>query len=261
MMIELSSENLNQIKNLINHNTPNFPVVMAVIENRNPGKIWVDQLTNPTVCLVISNGGYSFIGKQNEINTQMLLDMIEILKQNKPIKLIWKAGDIPISHFINAGFNPIERIQYHHETINNGDTSHIDLICKSLPNDCTVKFINERLIKQSRWSSYIKLFYGSEDNFLKNGFGLALIKNDEIISEAFACYIGGNYVETGSVTDENLRGKGYATLIRAFFIKECLARSLIPISSCNVDNPASAKASLKLGFQEEMRYQFLMYKS
>lgn len=257
-MLKLLFENFHLVKNIFDLNTPNLPVVMSVIEGNNPGKIWVDQFINPIVCLVITNGSYSFIGKRQEINEQTLLDIIEILKQNKPIKLIWKSNEISVTPFINAGFIPAERIHFHHPQIKNGDTSQIDNICSKLPTDCVVKIIDADLLKKSGWLSYLKLFYGSEKNFLKNGFGLALIQNGEIISEAFACYIGGNLVETGSVTNEKYRSKGYATLVRAFLIKECLSRNLQPISSCYLNNPASAKASEKLGFEEEFRYEFLL---
>lgn len=85
-----------------------------------------------------------------------------------------------------------------------------------------------------------------------------MLKNGELVSEAFACCIGGGFVETGSVTAEEHRCKGYATIIRAFLIKETLSRNLQPITSCNVDNIGSAKASEKLGFKEYNRYWFLV---
>lgn len=258
MMIELPLTKFSRVTHFFDNKTPNLPVVMSVIEGRNPGKIWVDHLEYPSIFLVITNGSYSFIGKQNKINIASILEIIEILKINKPIKLIWKPNDLSFSPFKNAGFVPVERIQFYNPAILNGDTILIDTICNSLPQDCEIKLINATLLKQSRWLSYIKLFYGNEENFLKNGFGLALIKNDELISEAFACFFGGNLVETGSVTSEKYRGKGYATIIRAFLIKECLSRNLQPVTSCNLDNLASAKASQKLGFKEGLRYRFLI---
>lgn len=257
-MIELALTEFSRVTHFFDNTIPNFAVVMSVIEGHNPGKIWVNQFKNPTICLVIANCHDAFIGKQNEINFATVLEIIEILKTNKPINLILKPQDLTISLFKNAGFVPLERIQFYNPAIMKGDTTLIDAICKSLPQDCEVKLINATLLKQSRWLSYINLFYGNEDNFLKNGFGLALIKNGELISEAFACFIGGNLVETGSVTSEKYRGKGYATIIRAFLIKECLSRNLQPVTSCNLDNPASAKASQKLGFKEVSRYQFLI---
>jgi len=257
-MIELSLEKFSQATLFFDKNTPNSPVVMAVIEGNNPGRIWVDQLENPSICLVITHGGYSFIGKRGEIKELLILEIIEILKKNKPIKLIWELNDPLLGLFEKAGFTHDDRIQFYHPAIINHDLTHIDAICKRLPSDCEIKLIDASLLKKSNWLPFIKQIYGNEANFLKNGYGLALIQNDELISEAFACYIGGGYVETGSVTSEKYRGKGYATIIRAFLIKESLSRNLQPATSCNADNIGSAKASEKLGFKEEKRYWFLV---
>lgn len=257
-MIELSLKNFSLVNSFFDKNMPNFPVVMAVIEGNNPGKIWVDQLENPSICLVITNGGYSFIGKSGELKEFLILEAIEIFKKNKPIKLICELNDPLCEIFEKAGFTHIDRIQFYHPAIINHDLKHIDAICERLPSDCEVKLIDASLLKKSNWLSFIKQIYGNEENFLRNGYGLAIIQNDELISEAFACYIGGNYVETGSVTSEKYRGKGYATIARAFLIKESLSRNLHPATSCNADNIGSAKASEKLGFLEEKRYWFLV---
>lgn len=257
-MIELPIEKFSQITSFFDKKTPNFPVVMAVIEGNNPGRIWVDQLANSSICLVITKAGYSFISKIGEIKESRILEIIEILTKNKPIKLVWELDNQLINLFEKSGFTHVDRIQFYHPAIINHDLTHIDAICKRLPSDCEIKLIDASLLKKSNWLSFIKQIYGNEENFLRNGYGLALIKNDELISEAFACYIGGNYVETGSITSEKYRGKGYATIVRAFLIKESLSRNLQPATSCNADNIGSAKASEKLGFKEEKRYWFLV---
>lgn len=256
-MIELPSEKFSQITFFFDKNTTNFPVVMAVIEANNPGRIWVDQLINPSICLVITNGGYSFIGKKAEIKESLVLELIEILINNKPIKLISALNNPLLSLFEKSGFTCIERIQFYHPAIIKHDFTRINAICKRLPSDCEIKLIDETLLKKSNWLSFIKQIYGSEENFLENGYGLALIQDSELISEAFACYIGGNYVEAGYVTSEKYRGEGYAAIVTAFLIKESLSRNLQPATSCNADNRGSAKTSQKLGFEEEKRYCFL----
>ena len=93
---------------------------------------------------------------------------------------------------------------------------------------------------------------------MKNGFGLALIKDDEIVSEAFACYIGGGFAEIGYITSEKYRGKGYVTLAAAFLMRKCLSRGLVPIASCNAENLASARTCQKLGYISKP-YQFLVF--
>lgn len=83
------------------------------------------------------------------------------------------------------------------------------------------------------------------------------MKKGLIISEAHACYVGGGMVETGSITHENYRNNNFATIVRSHLINDCFARHLVPISSCEEANIASARVSKKLGFEEQMRYQFL----
>lgn len=257
IMLELVLENFPKVASFFDKSIPNFPVVMAVIEGNNPGRIWVDRLDKPTTCLVMTKAGYSFLGKTENVNEFLILEAIEILKANKPVKLIWEYNDSLTPLFDAAGFTQIDRIQFNHPAIINHDLTHIDAICRRLPSSCEVKQIDANLLQKSNWLSFIKLIYGSEENFLTKGYGLALLQNGELISEAIACYIGGHYVETGSVTSEHFRNQGFATIIRAFLIKESLARNLQPATSCNADNIGSAKASMKLDYVEEKRYLFL----
>ena len=256
-MIEIPLEKFSHVASFFDKDTPNYPVVMGVIEANNPGRIWVDELAHPSICLVITNAGYSFIGKNNAVKDSLILDAIEILKSLKPIKLIWESNDPLTNLFEKAGFAHVDRIQFHHPAIVNHDLTSIDTICKSLPVDCEVKLIDAMLLQQSNWLTFIKLIYGNEENFLKKGYGLALLQNGELVSEAIACYIGGGHVETGSVTSEKFRSKGFATIIRAFLIKESVSRNLHPATSCNADNIGSVRASKKLGFIDDRRYLFL----
>src|SRR5579862_9557514 len=120
-MIELSQEKFLKIVSFFDKNMPNFPVVMSVIEGNNPGKIWVNQLENPSICLVMTNDGYSFIGKKGKIKEFLILEVIEILKKNKPIKLICEINDPLIDLFEKSGFTNVERIQFYHPAIINHD--------------------------------------------------------------------------------------------------------------------------------------------
>lgn len=259
-MQELSQESFHKVRHFFDESIPNLPVPLAVIEKHNPGKIWVNSLTNPSICLLVTPPGYSFLKNSIEIDAQSMQDIIAILKTYKLIKLARKKNEFPLTPFLNAGFSPLERIQFTYPNLMHGNTKLIDEICATRQADCEVKAIDASLIKELQWSDVIKLFYGDVENFLRVGFGVALLKNNQLISEAFACYIGGTFVETGSVTKEEYRRQGYATIIRAYLIKECLARNLEPISSCDAINVGSARASIKLGFQENFRYQFLIYK-
>lgn len=161
-MIELSQSQFSKVTFLFDKSTTNYPVVMAVIEGNNLGRVWVDQLIKPSICLVIASGGYSFIGKKSNIKNSLILEAIAILKENKPIKLICELNDPLTGVFESAGFSKIDRILFHHPAIINHDLTHIDAICKRLPSDCAIKTIDAALLKKSNWYSFIIEIYGSE---------------------------------------------------------------------------------------------------
>ncbi|HEV2613135.1 MAG TPA: GNAT family N-acetyltransferase [Gammaproteobacteria bacterium] len=258
-IIELSPDKYSLALDFFDKSHPNYPVAMAVFEGNNPGQLWVDKLIDPSVCLLITHAGYSFIKtKQNNISEPVFSAIVEILKKHNP-KVVCQPMDFIAVKLKKQGFVPRQnsspcRIHFNHA----GEMTLINKLCETLPSDCEVKKINAELLKKSSWLNYLTLFYGTEENFLQKGFGFALVRDAEIVSEAFACYIGGNCVEIGYVTSEHHRGKGYAPIVSAFLLKEIFNRGLSPIASCDVSNPASAKTAQSLGFEENMRYDFLV---
>jgi hypothetical protein len=252
MQLKLLSPNqYSSVTSLFDQGEPNYPVAMSVIEKNYPGSVWVDNESNLTVCMVIAGGGYSFVkGTASRVATYFPF-IVDQLKANNA-KVVCRLNDPLMIHLAQAGFSVRERLHFQH----GGDMSIVDNVCSTLQPDCQVKFIDGDLIARSSWIGFIRLCWGNESAFLEHNFGLALMRGDEILSEAFACCVGGGFVETGSVTAEPYRRQGFATLIRAFLLRELHLRKLTPISSCNADNLGSAKASAKLGFIQDMRYQF-----
>ena len=60
------------------------------------------------------------------------------------------------------------------------------------------------------------------------------------------------------VIDEKEQGKGYATQVVSFMISELAKRNIYPEWSCNIDNTASLKTGLKLGFEIADYYTLLV---
>ena len=248
-MKQLMQPDFYKVKNLYSKDIPNYPVVMAIIEGNNPGKIWVDNVEHPSQSLVISSGSYSFISGDT---VQASEETLNILIANKPIKLIYDINNAP--HFSLDSFEKINRIQFYYPE---NSFAKCKQFMSQTPTGFEIRPIDNELFKKSNWYNYLLLFYGSIENYVKNGFGYCLVKEGQIISEAHACYVGGGMVETGSVTHEDYRNNNLATIVRAHLINECLSRHLIPISSCDEANIGSARVSQKLGFKEQLRYQFL----
>lgn len=249
LMNQLMKSDFYKVKNLYSDDIPNYPVVMAIIEGNNPGKIWVDNTNNPSQSLVISAGSYSFLSGDTIQSSE---EAFNILRSNKPIKLIYHINDAP--PFLVDSFEKINRIQFYYPEYSFNKCKQF---MSQTPLGFEIRPCDKDLFNKSNWYHYLLLFYGSIENYVKNGFGYCLLKNGQIISEAHACYVGGGMVETGSVTYEGYRNNNLATIVRAHLINECFVRNLVPISSCDETNIASIRVSQKLGFEEHMRYQFL----
>lgn len=258
MMIEILTEQFYLAKPFFSSVLPNYPVVMGVLERNNTGRVWFNNLICPTCCLVIATPGYSFIGHSHNMSRADLGKVIKLLKEHAPVKLITQKTEENINLFKEAGFSLIDRIEFINPNFQNEE--FFDSIVNKLPKEYKVESINSNLLKKSNWSEFVISMYGGRNNFLTKGFGFAITLNHEIVTEAFACYIGGGYVETGSVTHEKFRGKGFATIVRALLIKEILKRSLLPVTTCDESNFGSKKASMKLGYIENRRYYFLTFK-
>ncbi len=86
-----------------------------------------------------------------------------------------------------------------------------DLINGGLPNDFEIRDIDKELIKKIDSREDIESYCGSLENFLARGFGICLMQNGEIVSEAYAPYVTVKNVELATFTKETHRGHGYAT--------------------------------------------------
>jgi RimJ/RimL family protein N-acetyltransferase len=129
----------------------------------------------------------------------------------------------------------------------------------SLPEGLEVRPLDRQLLERCQWRDEIEFFCDSLDNFLVNGIGLAVMRGDEIISEAYATSLGETNAEIGAVTRAAYRGRGYASSACAHLIQACAQRGYRAYWSCDADNAASAQVARKLGFQREMAYQVLEY--
>lgn len=247
------------IRDFFSEQQVNYPVLMSVIEENNPGDIFLDNFTCPSICLVIAAGGYTFIGHKKDLVDESISQIVSILKNYSLIKVVVENNWPYQLAFKCNGFESVERVQFSHPEIEGSLTGKFDDICKCLPENFQVRTIDKQILEQSPWQHYIEMFFGNGKQFFNKGFGLALCNNQKVVSEAYALFNGGGYIETGSVTHPGFEKKGYATLIRAFLIKEILKKHLKPASSCNLDNPGSYKSSIKLGFEEKTHYQFLVY--
>lgn len=91
-------------------------------------------------------------------------------------------------------------------------------------------------------------FWDTSDEFEARGAATALLYRGALASAAFASFVMDDYLELGIETYEPFRGKGFALHACAVLINYCLKRGLEPVWACRLDNHASYRLALRLGF-------------
>ena len=104
------------------------------------------------------------------------------------------------------------------------------------------------------WRSRMPAGYRMESTGVVAGdprFGVRLMKDDVVLSECTAVFVGRGEAEIDIHTDENHRNLGLGTLTASAFLEECLARGLRPSWTCWPEREASIALAKKLGFVEQ----------
>ncbi len=86
------------------------------------------------------------------------------------------------------------------------------------------------------------------------------MRDEEILAEAYAPFIGRGVAEVGMVTPEAHRGQGLATMAIAWLAVPLAARGLTMYWSCDAANAASVRVAEKLGFGAPRPYRILLYR-
>lgn len=169
-----------------------------------------------------------------------------------------RAIDIAIPMTTHANYPMIYcHPRYHHLFIEKNWDFHLraemrleqPLRALSIKNGFEIQAIESLdFFKQCFWFKETSERYGSPEQFLKHGKGYALCKAGHILSEAYTDYLGGGYMEIGVVTHPNYRGQGFGSQIASHLISKCLEENHIPNWSCQINNRASMKVALKIGF-------------
>jgi RimJ/RimL family protein N-acetyltransferase len=238
---------------LFDQTVPDNPVLWAVLRGRHAGRAWVDDVRNPSQCVLRTDAILTFVSRQ--ISQTFLKAAIPHLRRIGSVWLVWSPE---MSSRLRAPEATCitQRLEFY----DCDPRSHVlaDLR-QRLPDGFEIRPIDRGLLERCEWRSDMEFFCGSLDNFLVNGIGLCMMQGDEIIVEAYASSLGETQAEIGAVAREAYRGRGYAPITCAYLIQACEQRGYQAYWSCDIDNMASIRVARKLGFRQENAYQILEY--
>jgi RimJ/RimL family protein N-acetyltransferase len=244
-----------------------FPEARAVIEGNNPGWVFVDDPNTPKTALVWAHGikGFYLVGDADStIFLESLNDYIDqVLKPR-----LDHLGETWIEISGGENWNSVIESTYKNRNLESGQQWVYKLkpmkneaaVQPEIPGDCKLLRIDRRLlvdfseIKEESLLSKLKLFWGSENAFLKAGIGYLLVCGEEITSLCFSGFVAGNTHAIDIETRASHRRKGYAEKSARAFIEECVMRNLQPHWDCMAENVSSAQLAEKIGLTRSHTY-------
>jgi len=230
---------------------PNSPALWAVLKGHHTGKALVDQAVHPTQCVLRTDAVLAYFSTQAQ--QSFLNEAIATFRKQGPLWLVWP-------HVTSLHPPEIESVEIVHRLeFYQTDPDKQDALRKQLPKGCVLKAIDIHLLERCEWRSEMEFYAGSCNNFMKYGIGYCILKEDEIIVEAYASALGKDRAEIGAITHEGYRGQSYAPIVCSFLIEECERRGYQAYWSCDAEHTASIRVAQKLGFQHERSYQIMEY--
>jgi RimJ/RimL family protein N-acetyltransferase len=227
----------------------------AVLDGSIRGQIWTDDLTQPTWSAVQEAAfGTLFLGGRP--NASLVHELVEELRQERSVALaLWP--DHPYNQLLppSPDFDGWEL----------GFTDRLlradPLLDLCVPENCELRPIDAKWFERCRYRDHYAANYGTAERTLEKGFGFCLVKEQELLSEAFAAESALGMIEIGTITGESYRRRGYAAISCARLIRECGARGHRTYWNCAKDNLASAGLARRLGYQTEKQFRFVVWDS
>lgn len=212
------------------------------------GAIYTDSLNQPTFVMGVFSDIVYLSGNPNDSIINNVLEKLplygEVHCSSQWVDVLTNQGVV---------LKSFTRYEMNHETI---ELAPIQEIIDQGVKGAIVKRIDYNLydeIMAASWSKSLCENFESYKAFSTHAFGYVVIVDETIVSgtSSFARFNGGLEIEI--VTHEHYRKKGYATLSAAYFIKECLSKSLIP--HWDAANQMSKNLAEKLGYTLLRSYQ------
>jgi len=222
------------------------------------GNAYAETLDHPKAALIVS-GEYSFFaGAPNSIDALNLVRNLFEANKSKSTTVIFDDDNPEWEKLLLSVLenNPVVVprfgiVQKDYIFDDNVLREYID----ALPPEFDLVPFDEKVYKQAmqeEWSREFCEVFSSAEDYLKRGFGFAVLLNGKLVSGASTMTVYDGGIEVQVATDEKYRKRGLAISCAAALIQECSRRNLRPC--WDAANLASKKMALRLGYEYKGEY-------
>jgi RimJ/RimL family protein N-acetyltransferase len=262
-MIELEEDNFGKVLPLYQVGTGYFPLILAVIRQKQRGWVFTDNRDDPVSAMVITNFGFMHVtgtkpGEAFDLDLQIFLAAPEA---RLPSYLLWYSPPPEWQTRLDA-LTP-DRIRRRERMRFVFDPSRAGYLAEpvQIPTGLDLRLLDDDLLAETAVFN-LELgarFWSSPEDFMKNGFGVCLLRDGEIASLCYAACVVDGLAEIDIITREESRGQGLGAITAQYFIQECMRRGIVPTWDCFINNVASFQLAKRLGFEAKQPYFFYSF--
>ena len=252
ILIELKKEEYIDILELLGRSDNIHNVfVHSVIEQKQQGKIFVNNRTNPTSGLIVNQGGcYYVFGEVSDGSfNQLLVDYLRDPTNHANFYDLYLSSLDWLDMLKDSLEGNVVQLKRTHYVLEDMDKELREV---TSPEGFELKEIDNFLFEKYKREiddSYAYL-WESPNSYLQHAFGFCLLENDEFASICNTFYVDSKFIAPDIITLNNFRKLGLATLVCSQFIKKSQELGLKPYWDCDAGNEASNKLAQKLGFKK-----------
>ncbi|QUL52729.1 GNAT family N-acetyltransferase [Paenibacillus tritici] len=250
-MIELHASRYNEIRHLLTHKDGDFifVFVQGVMDLNQPGRIFVNNIDQPTAGIVASRGGkyYLFGQEDDHLFNQSLIGFLANPANHANFYDLYFSSNhwlVLLEEPLKENTVELNRTHY----IMNGDAA-IPVEVQEDSGEFILTRIDEQLFErynQEMDDSY-RLLWDSAETYLDKAFGYCYLNEGGFVSACNTFYVGGGYIEPDIITQKDYRNQGLAFRLCQEFIELARQRKLTTYWDCDTGNTGSNHLAGKLG--------------
>ncbi|WP_027632091.1 GNAT family N-acetyltransferase [Clostridium hydrogeniformans] len=258
-MEELKKSEFTSVLQLLHEEKVHSSFAYAVLEGKQPGKVYVDTKEKPSCCLITCKSGkYLVAGDTGNLKfNNFISDYLYNKKNHKTYFDLYSSSKEwvkKIDEILGDNAAKLSRQVFQWDSSN---LSSISTWSQSIPEGFELKkmetILFDKYVKEVD-SSY-KESWENSYNFISKGFGFCILKDNEFVSVCNTYYVREGFAEIDIVTNNKFRKQGFALITCSKFIEYCLENNIKPIWDCDNGNESSKALAIKLGFNSVETYE------
>jgi hypothetical protein len=250
-LVELQESQYKRISNFLKNNACDTVAAYAIIENRQRGRVFVNNLESPSSVLFWHYSGFAMLSgdsTDDNFNKKIYKLLLGDFENNqRRFALVVDNGDWN-KQILNLIGNDTQisknyRLKFKFNASLFTQKNYI------VPAGYELKVIDDNIINKIQGTIIPSFIWDTSQAFLTAGKGFCLMHDNNIACTAFSSYIGNGQMDIGIETTENYRRKGLGVVTASAMVSYSLKNGFEPVWGCAENNIGSKSIAQKLGFK------------